>query len=563
MARYFTYENKSLSGLIVCPDGQTERYQKYLDRYKESKATRVKYESALTEADLEMNLVIQGRLSQFRLDFLKDKPIPITIANEQVQIGEFEFPAAQTGFCAILLNPHNPEKYLYFKLRGDSVKSSYVENWVDYVFYRDGPDDQPEVLLHGFFDHATENWAFSNRLYYGSDAVKMFCKDGICPAPPEPTGGSLTGLPAGLSRKTPAIPVAASPDSRSWTLGQRNCRFPSILTGRDGTGYVAWEEEGDIFLAALGDNRTDTWTIERGPADSFTPVLAWSRETLWIFYLNDKDGIYRLYGQSLPDEELAEPVLISEVKPSDATAPATAWTPDGKIAVAWTDWKANQRYPVYRVIEDRFLGEIQPILIKKPEIKYTNAWCVSLAYDRSGALQGAWNQHYPLTLGVYAGTLTEEATEVHDKLGGYPSVVFDHHDRFWVFWQTSAWNSLKGAPQHIHGSYFDPDRKQWAMPYTLSHKDMTRFNETPRAAAAKDGTLWVVWSGRNKEKDPWQVYISAWQDEKWTTPRAVSSEAENARAPVIAIGSGDEIWAAWHSGRGENMKIKTVSLDTP
>ncbi len=510
-----------------------------------------------------MNLFVGGQLSHFRLDFLGGKSVPITITKEQVRIGEFEFPAAHTSFSACFPNPYNPEKYLYFKLKGDSVKSSYFENWVDYVFYRDGPDDQPEVLLHGFFDHATENWAFSNRLYYGSDAVKMFCKDGICPAPPEPTGGSLSGLPAGLSGETPVIPVAANLGSRSWTLGQRNCRFPSILTGRDGTGYVAWEEGGDIFLAALGDSRADTWTVERGPADSFTPVLAWSRETLWIFYLNDKDGFYRLYGQSFPDEELSEPVMISEVKPCDATAPAAAWTDDGKIAVAWSDWKANQRYPVYRVIEDRFLGEVQPILIKKPDIKYTNAWCISLAYSRDGSLQGTWNQHYPLTLGVYAGTLSEEASEVHDKLGSYPSAVFDDRNRFWVFWQTSSWNSRKGAPQVILGSFFDPAREQWAMPYTLSHKDLTRFNETPRAAAMKDGTLWVIWSGRAREKDPWRIYVSTWRDEEWSKPAAVSGEGENARAPVIAIGSRDEVWAAWHFGRGDEMKVKAVRLDSP
>jgi hypothetical protein len=100
----------------------------------------------------------------------------------------------------------------------------------------------------------------------------------------------------------------------------------------------------------------------------------------------------------------------------------------------------------------------------------------------------------------------------------------------------------------------------WGIPYTVSKKEQTYYNQTPKAAAGADGSVWVTWSGRKDADAPWGVYMSRWEDESWSPPRMLSDGKEAARAPSISIGPQGAAWVAWHAGTGSDMKIRVARV---
>jgi hypothetical protein len=279
-----------------------------------------------------------------------------------------------------------------------------------------------------------------------------------------------------------------------------------------------------------------------------------------VFYLNDRDGFYKLYGRYGDKTGLNSEMVMSGSGAMDAITPAAAFNDGGKILLAWSEWKANQRLLMCRTIEGRMLGDTQAVSIKTSDIDYTNAWTPSLAVDDSGNVWGAWNQHYPLTLGVYSGNLVEEAKPVIDDKGGYPSAVLDEGGKPWVFWESYMDDvRTKGVPQRIHGAYYEASKARWSLPYNLSSGVACVFNQTPKAAVDGEGVIWVTWSGRVDESSPWGIYICRSLDEGWSEPELVSQRGEVSRAPAISARGEGDVWLAWHSGTGPGMRIKTLN----
>jgi hypothetical protein len=566
MANYFVYSNKINAGVVVYPDDDPEFFKERTERFKEIEGITIRYESQFTEDDAAKNIHFhQKQTGKLTLNYLTGKDIPIQVDAKTIQFGDFVFPRDEVGVVTHFPNPGNPDRYILLTLKGSKLQGEIRENFVDYLVYRDGEDGEAEVLLHGFFDKSDKNWKFSNRLSFRSKSAEAFCRDGICPAPGDPAvaGGRLTGMQEDLTEQTSDAPlIQATHQNNVWSFGGGGSRFPDVLADLQNVCWVAWEEMGNIYLSSiLGAREPEIIPMEAGPSDSFHPVLAMDLDKIWVFYLNDADGFYRVYGRSIQDLVPSDPILISEEQPCDAITPAAAWDEEGKITIAWSDWKANSRYPKYRTLDDRFLGDILPIHIKIPEIDYTNAWCPSLVCDKDGKVHGTWNQHYPLSLGVYAGDLITEASEVSEKEGGYPSVAIDNDNKMWVVWETSLWNARQGQTQMIQASYYDAERGQWAIPYTVSKNDMGFFNQTPKAAVAPDGRIWVAWSGRKDTSNPWCVYVSHLENESWSDPQMVSTDKETARAPSISIAPNGGVWTAWHSGTGADMKIHVVWND--
>jgi hypothetical protein len=224
---------------------------------------------------------------------------------------------------------------------------------------------------------------------------------------------------------------------------------------------------------------------------------------------------------------------------------------------------------MYRTIENRVLGDIRSVAIKKPAIDYVNAWYPSLVIGEGGRIYGAWNQHYPALLGVCAGNLVDEGSSVtrlqgsieDNENGGYPSIVVDGGGRTWVFWESFGWDVLAGKPQRILASCDEEGEGRWSLPYEVSRDEQTFLNQTPRAAVDRDGVIHVVWSGRDAAGErPWEIYLSSFAGGQWSAPRRLSEEGENARAPAIAVGAQGELWVAWHSGVGDGMRTRVLRV---
>jgi hypothetical protein len=527
----------------------------------------VKRESQLTEDDYQMNLYVMGVTEQFRLGFLPSGGTPIEIGPESVQIGSYRFPKAEVGLMACFPNPHNPQRCIVLNLRGSKLKTRTGENAVDYTLYRDGADGRPEILLHGLFDNENGNWRFSPSRAFGTAVGEKAPRQNSA----SPSGSSQVGK----DRKEHPVRVSSwttTPAGRKRTLGTASCRFPSLVVDEGGVCWVAWEEDGDILLASVnGSEEPVALTVESDASDSFHPLLAHDGSRLWVFYLNDRDGFYRLYARYLDGKRLSEEILITEREPFDVITPSVAGNRQGKLVIAWTEWKANFRFLRFREMENRRLGDIRDAAIKQATgsgAGYVNAWCPALVVDERGQPWGAWNQHYPSILGVCAGNLVKEAGSVtrlsenieKSETGGYPSITLDSSGKKWVIWESFGWDLyLSGTPQRILASSYDEAKDQWSPPYPVSSEAQTVLNQTPRAAVDSDGTLWTAWSGRQNDIDkPWGIRVARLAKDRWSVPKLVSDAGVNARAPALAVGKEGTLWLTWHAGTGAQMQIEVL-----
>jgi hypothetical protein len=569
----FLWENNANQGVTVCPDGdwdcikrheasQAERRERFQqnDRVYHRSYSAI-FESDLKPTDYQKTLLYKGWINQFTFAGFKGFTTPICITESQILIGEFAFNKDNIGFSVVMPNPHNRSRYIILHLRGKAASGRGAPNWLDYYFYQTDSTGKTQPLLCGYFEKNDTVWQYSRELAKGTEAAQKYCREGVCPAPAIPEAR----VKFADEQKPPlSKPLVQQMEfGRLWTLGTSSCRLPSVMVDGKGVCRVAWEEQGDILLAQIDDTKiAEVINVDAGPSDSYNPVLAGDGNAVWIFYLDDRTRFYRLYARSYDGRAVSPAVMISANELLDAITPAVAYNNNGAMAVSWSNWKANQRYLMWREIINRVPGEIREAVTKTNADGYTNAWYSSMVMSDDGRTLTAWNQHYPVTLGVYAGDLMHVAQAVIAAAGngGYPSLVFDAAGKLWAAWESFPWDFwLEDKPQSIQAARFDDKEQTWSLPYTVSEDTISLWNQTPQLAATDDGRLWVVWSGRFEGTKPWQLYISHFENEVWSAPMPISEPETEARAPRMCSGLNNDLWIGWHSGVGAEMKIKVLN----
>jgi hypothetical protein len=311
-------------------------------------------------------------------------------------------------------------------------------------------------------------------------------------------------------------------------------------------------------------------TIESGSPDSFDPQIAWNGQSYFVAYLSDQDGWYRLYGHFVADGRVSPQVLVSERGTLDVITPAVVADSSGRMTIAWSEWNAHQHFPFYRVYQGRTAGPIHALHhVTEGTDDYTDAWYFDLAMDSGGEVVGAWNQHYPATLGVCAGNLIDQASSVtivtgndrDTENGGYPSIAVASDGRQWVVRETCWWDAHDN-PQQILAAYHDDELNAWSTPYVVSSDERIWMNQSPQIVARAD-LLTTVWSGRVDHADStWGIYLSNFDGRKWDQPVLISPQGVCARAPQITVASDNSIWICWHSGIGDQMRIAVYDTST-
>lgn len=73
------------------------------------------------------------------------------------------------------------------------------------------------------------------------------------------------------------------------------------------------------------------------------------------------------------------------------------------------------------------------------------------------------------------------------------------------------------------------------------------WDRSPSLAVAEDGVLWLAWtSARRESPRESALYVSRWQERRWTAPEAVPlGDITNVAEPVLAAGPEGVIWLAW------------------
>jgi len=383
-----------------------------------------------------------------------------------------------------------------------------------------GEDGEARTLLEGCFDKTGDKWKFSATMAFGPAKPAELCVGDRCPGPPsaQRTKVSLTALAKATRGPEPETGASA------WTMGDPPCRFPSIAVDKMGVCWTAWEQAGDILLAAVSPDETPRFIpIEIDSADSYNPVLAIDEDNIWVFFLCDTDGFYRLCGTYYDGHNVSRSMLVSELGPFNVETPAAIADQDGAITVCWSEWKANQRFMKYRIINQGILGEVTsaPLTPAGEGNPYSNAWYPSLCVDENNSVWAAWNQHYPHTISVHAARLDGEATTV-EKAGGYPSICVGAEGTPYVTWRSGRFAEPGRFVQTVYCAWFDDTAGQWNLPQALSRPEQTILNDTPKITRGSDSTLWVCWSGRKDYDSPWDIYLCSLVNGTWTPPEMVS-----------------------------------------
>ncbi|MBD3337033.1 MAG: hypothetical protein GF355_16080 [Candidatus Eisenbacteria bacterium] len=600
LAAQLVLDNRDSAAVWVVPPGDEAGWERGRAFIARTAMGAVKYEDELAPEDLTRHLYFQGPLVDFTFAALSRTDIPVGFSGEQVRIGSYSLDRNEVGLKICFPNPHNRERFVVMYLHPPSGKLPGGHHYVDYAVYGaketavdDGKDDgrraaegagrhdagrgaphgadaaqrELPVILEGHFAKSTDGrWEFDPLKAFAYSGIQDVCGPSGCPAPVERRRSVATH-----DRPVAVSGPRESPYGDLWTLGTAPARFPALTCNADGQCWVAWEEPGDILLASVGTADPVALAVEHDDSDSFRPVLASGRRGPWIAYLNDRAHYYRLVARSYDGRRLSPEVLLSETGPFDCVGPAAAGDGTGRLAFMWSEWKANYRYLKYRTIEDGQLEDAQSVAIAPTGSDYVNAWSPSLIFNGPDKLHGAWNQHYPAYMSVCSGDLAHEAaavTRVAEDInecenGGYPSLCRDAAGQLRVFWESDGWDVNLGEPQRILTAVSRDGGAGWSLPVALSADEETFYNRTPRAAADAGGTVWVVWSGRDREgAAPWAIYLShLGQDGAWCAPQRISDPDESARAPDIACSPDGGVWIAWHAGVGDAMTLRLMRYE--
>jgi hypothetical protein len=549
--------------VIVLPDRTSDARIKELQGGV-GKGITFRRERDLTAEDMTHHLEFSGNLTDFTFAAFKDREMPIQLDGDSLKIGAFAFPKGTIGIQAAMPNPFAPIRYVILRLHADGSGRFFNQLWTDFVIWRCPPNSGScEVLMDGYFAKSEDNaWRFADSLTVTYSNLKDFCRGGFCPLPKE----------SGLTGKEYVMRFTSLGEKGHGTMisfGTSDCRFPDIAAASDGTIGVTYEERGNIFLGLVKpDGQCLIQPFETSDADSYNPQIVWDGQSFFVAYLCDKERLYRLYGRYLDGESASDEVPLSVAGSYDVMTPSLAGDGHGKIAAAWTEWKANFRHPRFRIIDNRTPGPVVDArIVDTLTNDYVNAWYYSLCFAFDGQLHAAWNQHYPSLLGVCAGNLVDKPVSVtrldadveKAEVGGYPATLVDREGRQWVFWESDAWGTHRGRPQSIRASFSAGDHQSWSVPFTLSAESQTFVNQTPRAALDGAGNIWVVWSGRPQSPgDQWGIYLACFADGRWSSPVMVSEPGDCGRAPDICAGKDNTVWIVWHSGIGEKMVIKLL-----
>ena len=518
----------------------------------------------LTEADLHKHLFFSGDFPFEELaGILGGENMPVRFEGGQVKIGPYSLDYDSTGIRFLCPNPFNQHRYLLVIVPHGTRSPGYF-HFLDYEFLQASRDTSRRVLYGHFDEKHPSDWKFSPEKAFGLLANADTCGD-RCPAP---------SLPAGPPPGPVSVPVAVetSPSGTLYRFGSGSCHFPDVVTDSTGNVWLAWDAGGDVYLARVAKGgQVTTWKAEADSSDSYNARLTCVPGGVWIFYLNNRSSYYRLYGRLFDGKRFSDELLVSPSEPYDVVSPAAVGSPaENRVTVVWSAWLANLRVPGYREIVSGRLGPVRQVRLHDSIYSkgYLNGWAFSLCRDASGRTWAAWNQHYPATLGVFAGPLDEPPQAVTRRgkrssdweIGGYPC-IFAGKGRLFAVWESDARRVAVGWSQTIRFASYDSARGRWNAGQVVSDEAQTQLAQTPVGAVAPDGALWVAYSGRSlKERSHWGIYVTCRRKQRWSSPRLVSRPDSHARAPRLAVGSPGNIWLAWHEGTGDGMKIALLRL---
>lgn len=238
--------------------------------------------------------------------------------------------------------------------------------------------------------------------------------------------------------------------------------------------------------------------------------------------------------------------------------PSVTHTSDGKIWVVWTSARTGNNEVFYKTHNgSAWSGETQ--LTYNPERDISP--CVIEADD--GRIWVVWNTYrstldYDIYYKIFDGSSwsgdMQLVTELQDD--NSPSAARAADGRIWV-----VWSSLRTGNAEIFYKIFDG--VSWSSDAQLT-VDSNSDDEDPCILQMMDGKIWAVYSKTARATGKWgDIYYRTFDGSYWSSEFQVTSNLQDDVHPAVMQSVNGRIWLTWESDRDgwNNQNIYYKILD--
>ncbi|NOZ21341.1 MAG: DUF3604 domain-containing protein [Planctomycetes bacterium] len=309
---------------------------------------------------------------------------------------------------------------------------------------------------------------------------------------------------------------------------------PSMVTGPDGTVWLAWqsirEGNSDIFLKRLKDGKwSDEIRVSDHPANDWQPEIAVDKAgTVFVAWDSYRNGNYDIVMKSYRSGKLSPPIPVTTSPDFEAHA-SIACDASGRVWVAWDHGTPNwgKDYSGHR-------ASFKPPAGSAPMHAYSRMGmaCVQdgKVFDVSATIP------QPMT------PITTEMV-VYESLGpkrfyDMPHLAVDGQGRLWCFFRLNrqgyVGHPIGGGVWEIFGTYFADGK--WSDPVPVANSE-GRMNQRLDSFVDRGGRLLIAWGTGCHFKDVnYDVHIAAAP----LLPKANTSAAVGAQTILPPPGKPDE-----------------------
>jgi len=297
-------------------------------------------------------------------------------------------------------------------------------------------------------------------------------------------------------------------------------RHPSIMQTSNGTIWVAWASDRDVYAQYdiyyetsfdYGLTWSDPMRFTRHLGTDDSPCILQTRNgDIWIVWESDRTGNLDILCRISSDHGLWWDVIIPLTEsPYDDTRPSLTQNIDGTIWLVW-----------YRNVDGNY------DIFCKTSSDYGLTWsnATRLTTDSS------WDRN--------------------------PSITHTYNGTIWV-----VWDSRRTGDYEIYCRTTSDNGSNWSDIKRLTTDGADDF--TPAVLQAVNGTMWVFWASERASTNP-NIFYKTSSDYgiNWATATELDGMSnEDDQNPAVTNTNERQIWVTWHSLRTDDYEIYYILSD--
>jgi hypothetical protein len=348
--------------------------------------------------------------------------------------------------------------------------------------------------------------------------------------------------------RVPAAQLLSAPDYQN--------DFATLVAAEGGiwAAWVGYRDNANQVFARRFDGRA--WgpieTVTEKPADVFVVKLGRGRGgSVWAVWSAQVNGNFDLYGRRYDGKSWSTVERLTE-DPQPDIYHNLATDSAGNVWLVWQGFRDGKSDIFARRHEGQAWSAAERVSTSP-----ANDWEPVVAADAAGRVHVAWDTYdkgnYDVVMRRYAGGAWSDIMAVADtpKFEAHASLACDRENRVWAAWNESGfewgkdtgflvpkeatrlyqWRSI-GLAVQAGGRWMEPAAElNAALP-----EDLREYNDYPVLQADGSGRMWVffrhrtlrirdVHSNTPAHRAAWEIFGTAYDGNRWTTPVAVPFSA--------------------------------------